>query len=492
MSQSSTSELQDIEAQDDYVSFLPNNQSQVKQSPSTKPSPFMEFAKRYYLYFLAVFVMSLILGVIIIAYIYYVRRKPKPNIVIDVPLNKTVFLFSIDGFRYDYIHKYSDKCVNLRKLAANGVIAEKLIPSFPTKTFPNHYTLVTGMYPATHGIIGNNIYDKKLQSEFHMSTLDAYWWNNAEPIWITTERLNYSASVVFWPGSNVDIHGRRPTRYQEVYSDDYGDDNKIDLLMSYLDEDMKNATKGYKQNLFYASYFATVDHAGHDTGPDSVETAEAVASVDRTIGYFMAQLQKRKIDPLKDINIVIVSDHGMANLNSSCRIDLKQIVNATDLAQVKLMNQGTFVDMYSLNQSDTTLIERIFQQLKTAENNYQVFKPDTIPARLHYTQVYDKFPDRAPDLFVAPNSECTVAKSFNSLRGDHGYDNQVDAMGALFIASGPKIVTESKPVSPFENIHIYPLLANIMEFTDIHLWPKIDGSLAAVYRLLKNPSSNIG
>lgn len=424
-------------------------------------------------------------------------------------LQKTVFLLSIDGFRYDYLRHFSDETPNIHELLMHGVRSEKLIPSFPTKTFPNHYTLATGMYPATHGILNNNMYNKVTRRTFTMSSTEPEWWKGGEPIWISVEKQNHSASTIFFPGSNVEIQGKRPSRYQEVYDDEYGDINKINLLMKYFDEDDKRVRESAgkkvvdivnnrtpdRLNLLYVTYFSGVDHEGHTHGPLSTETRMAVRDIDRVIGYLFAELRKRNVDPFNDVNIVLVSDHGMAELNKECELDIRQIItNQTELEQFRSF-YGPYVELTAIDRSsESELISRVnraYDQLKVNEEfvhggrQYVTYRPEEVPHRLNYHQVAKNFPDICPDIIVSVESHCWMSTFFvPTLLGDHGYDIKHDSMGALFVASGPKIQQSDVPVPPFQNIHLYPLLAEMMELNRTRL-PKIDGALDAVQHVLK-------
>lgn len=417
-------------------------------------------------------------------------------------LQKTVFLLSIDGFRYDYLQQFAQQTTNIQLLAKNGARAERLIPSYPTKTFPNHYTLVTGKYPANHGILNNGMYNKVNRSSFTMSSTETEWWQGGEPIWITVEKQKHSASTIFWPGSNVELQGMKPTRYQEIYDDNFGDKNKIDLLMKYFDEDdkkLKERVQANKDNedderlnLLYVSYFSGVDHEGHSYGPLSQATRDAVNSVDQVVGYLFSELKKRDVNPLTDVHIVIVSDHGMSQLNKNCEVNIGDIVGPTDLSQFKPF-YGPFVQLTAIDRSGDVqlLVDRVYDKLKQGEevvqggNKYTTYKANEVPDRLHFKQACQNFPETCSDLVIAVENHCWMSTYFvQSLNGDHGYDNKVDDMGALFVASGPRIQQFDQPVAPFENIHLYPLLAEIMDLDDESL-PSIDGSLDAVEHLIR-------
>jgi predicted AlkP superfamily pyrophosphatase or phosphodiesterase len=217
-------------------------------------------------------------------------------------LKPTVILISLDGFRADYLKKYS--APNLGRLAAEGVRARWLIPSFPSLTFPNHYAIATGLYPQDNGIVDNSIYDPVTESSFSMSNDEAvrdgrWWWG--EPIWITAEKQGQRAGVYFFPGSEAEIEGVRPT-YWKHYDGKVPNSERVDTVLSWLD------LPATQRPTFFALYFSDVDTAGHDSGPDSEGVGNAVARVDETVGRLMQGLEERNL--YDRINIIVVSDHG--------------------------------------------------------------------------------------------------------------------------------------------------------------------------------------
>src|SRR6266567_8518126 len=192
-------------------------------------------------------------------------------------LQPTVILVSLDGFRYDYLHRY--RPMNLNSLATGGVRARSMIPSFPSKTFPNHYTIATGLYPQNHGIVENNIYDPEFKSVFTLSKREEVqngrWWLG-EPIWVTAEKQGERAASFFFPGTETEIAGKRPT-YWKTYDAKIPNEERVNTILSWLD--LPRAERPTLLTL----YFSDVDDAGHAFSPDSVETRDAVIRVDGEI-----------------------------------------------------------------------------------------------------------------------------------------------------------------------------------------------------------------
>ena len=219
-------------------------------------------------------------------------------------LRRTLILISIDGFRADYFEKYQHP--NLNALAVEGVRAKWMTPSYPSLTFPNHYTIATGLYPEDHGIVGNDIYDPEFKAAFSMNkreeVQDGRWWGG-EPIWITAEKQGQRASATFFPGSEAEIEGKRPT-FWKPFDNNVSDAERVDGLLSLID------LPAAQRPTFLTLYFSDIDHAGHESSPDSPEMAQAMTVVDSALDRLVRGLRSRNI--YDQVNIIIVSDHGMA------------------------------------------------------------------------------------------------------------------------------------------------------------------------------------
>ena len=235
------------------------------------------------------------------------------------PERAILILISVDGFRADYLDRFRPPA--LSKLALEGVHADGLIPQFPSKTFPNHYTLVTGLTLAHHGIISNNIRDAAIPGEFSLSNRevqsDPRWWGG-EPIWNTAERQGRKTAAMFWPGSEVMIGGRRGT-YWMPFDNDMPHADRVNHILDWL------RLPESERPSFLTLYFADVDSAGHRSGPDSAEVKDAVMLVDKSIGDLVAGVQQ--IGLSDRVNYVVVSDHGMAALSPDRTIVLDDYID---------------------------------------------------------------------------------------------------------------------------------------------------------------------
>ncbi len=382
-------------------------------------------------------------------------------------LKPTVILISLDGFRWDYLEKV--ELPNFQRLIKTGVRARAMIPAFPTKTFPNHYTIVTGLYPEHHGIVANTMYDPEFDAKFSMSNRDAVkdgrWWGG-EPVWVTAEKQGQISAAFFWPGSEADILGIRPT-YWKVYDDDFPNTARVDTVLAWLDLPVK------RRPTFLTLYFSDVDHAGHDNGPDSPEVKTAIQDIDALLGRLLAGLENRKI--FDRVNIIIVSDHGMTTVTSERVIYLDDYL---DLDEVNVVDWNPVVAVRSREMSEG----EIYQKLAEAHPHLQVYRKNEVPARLHY-QNHRRI---APIIGIADDGwkisshdrRNTSEQSYTT--GEHGYDNQLVAMRAIFIAHGPAFKS-GLVVKPFQNIHIYNLICHILGLQPA----SNDGSIDSVRVMLK-------
>jgi predicted AlkP superfamily pyrophosphatase or phosphodiesterase len=361
-------------------------------------------------------------------------------------LRPTVILISLDGFRPDYL---GSNTPSLNSLAERGVRARWMIPSFPTKTFPNHYTIATGLFPAHHGIIGNSFQDPNFKAKFSMSDRDAVkdarWWGG-EPIWVTAEKQGVRTAPVFWPGSEAAIEGIRPT-YYEAFDDKRTAEERVDKLLSLLD------LPGAKRPQLLTLYMSNVDHAGHEYGPGTPQVDEAVAKVDAAVGKLLAGLRERGIED--QVNIIVVSDHGMAP-TSRKRVDI--LDDYVDLKTIQVIDYGPVVSLRALDGNNQAL----FARLRHIPHVHAYLSND-VPARWHYSGS----PRIMPILLVCDAGWLLQSREFVQKHadfqhgGNHGYDNRDKSMRATFIAAGPGLAKHAV-LPPFPNVDVYSLLAYLL------------------------------
>ncbi|MDZ4373112.1 MAG: ectonucleotide pyrophosphatase/phosphodiesterase [Phenylobacterium sp.] len=355
-----------------------------------------------------------------------------------------VILVSIDGFRPDYLDR--GVTPNLAGLAAGGVRGA-MRPSFPTKTFPNHYTLVTGLRPDRHGIVENTFQDPAIPGEtFRMANRqavrDAKWWDQAEPIWVTAERAGIITAPVYWPGSEAAIRGVRPTHWRP-FQMSRPNDGRVDDLLSLLDLPPAERPR------FLTLYFDTVDTAGHRSGPDAPETTAAVAAADAQIGRLVEGLKARGVAA----NIVVVADHGMAALSSERRIFVDDLVPR---AAWRALAAGAFMTIYPA-EGRTAEVESV---LLARHPNMACWRKSEMPERFHY----GRNPRVAP-IFCLPDTGWSLTtrdyKPSWPERGNHGFDPNSPEMAAVFVANGPGF-RNGVALPTFDNVSVYPLLARLL------------------------------
>jgi predicted AlkP superfamily pyrophosphatase or phosphodiesterase len=359
------------------------------------------------------------------------------------PAPPLTILISIDAFRADYLDR--GVTPNLAALAAEGARAA-MRPSYPSKTFPNHYALVTGRRPDENGIVANNMLDPAIPGvTFKMSNEaaveDGRWWGEAEPIWVSAEKAGIFTGTMFWPGSEAEIHGVRP-HYSAHYEMAMPSDARVDRALAWLDKPPAERPR------FVTLYFDIVDSAGHEFGPDSAEVNQAAATVDAAIGRLRQGLKARKLAA----NIVVVADHGMAPTSNDRLIYIDDIIPRDSYTALDLGPFGTIFPKPGR--------EAEVQALVGQRPHLTCWNKADIPARLHYGHNA-----RVAPIICMPQTDWLLtthdAKRSRPTGGEHGYDNQSPEMLAVFVASGPAI-RRGVRLPVFDNVDVYPLLAKLV------------------------------
>jgi len=358
-----------------------------------------------------------------------------------------VLLISIDGFMNEYLDR--NETPNFDRFIESGVKAEHMIPVFPTKTFPNHYSLVTGLFVENHGIISNSFPDDSLGAQFSFgppeeSPNDERWWGG-EPIWVTAETQGKTSATMFWPGSEASINGVRPTKWID-YDGSVDNYVRIDSVMNWLDP------AGEVNADFATLYFSDVDSRGHSYGPNSSEVDEAVVEADQLLGYLLDKIDELNLTD--QLNVLITSDHGMAELSDNKVIFLDEMIN---MDVVRVIDWSPV----AMLQPDDGKKEEIYQVLKENEENYRVFKKEDLPSKFGFTNHY-----RIPDIIMIADVSYTItSRPFYEERGlsagTHGYDHTAPEMATIFYAAGPAI-RQGEIVLPFQSLHLYELMAHLL------------------------------
>jgi len=378
-----------------------------------------------------------------------------------------LLLVSFDGFRYDYLSKTDTP--NFDQLVETGVTSEGLIPIFPSKTFPNYYAIATGLYPENSGFIGNSMYDAEMDARFSMGDRDQVEnpnWYGGEPIWNTVEKAGKKAGTMFWIGSEAPIQNMRPTHWKE-YDDDMPDSARIDTVVKWM-------SYGNEKEVDLGTlYFSFSDSRGHRFGPDSPEVVEAIQQADDLIGYLAQKMKEAGLS--ENTNLMIVSDHGMAEVSQDRIVILDDMIDPDD---VEMVEYSPSVMMNVVGEND----EDVYQTLKENNEHYRVYKKEEIPDRYHLRNH-----PRVPELLMVAEIGYTITNReyFESREnypsgGAHGFDNQAKEMHAIFVANGPAF-KQNYTMPAFENVHLYSLMTHLLNIDPA----QTDGDLDSVSVMLK-------
>ncbi|WP_160135993.1 alkaline phosphatase family protein [Chryseobacterium sp. c4a] len=381
-----------------------------------------------------------------------------------------VIMISTDGFRYDYAKKYNAE--NLLKLSNSGVRAEAMIPSYPSITFPNHWSLITGLYPAHHGLIDNFFYDYKRKETYAMSNKknaeDGSWYGGT-PLWGLAEKQGVVSASLMWVGSASDAGGMRPTYYYP-YHEKFTPSEKVEKVINWLKlpED--------KRPHFISLYFPEVDGSGHHFGPDTKETEAAVHLIDQAIGDLV---QKVNNLGLKNVNFVFVSDHGMIKVDGGTPLEIPALL--FDKNRFDFYNSQTLLRVFVKNPDE---VKTVYKKLKAHQtDDYEVYLDKKLPKYLHFATRDDQY-NRIGQILLLPKApKIFLEKGKKTSVGKHGYNPRVvPEMKATFYAWGPEFKNNME-IGEFANINVYPLVAEVL---GLKIDQPIDGKIKVLGKILKD------
>lgn len=382
-----------------------------------------------------------------------------------------LILISLDGFRWDYVERYNPP--HISNFIANGVKAESLVPSFPSKTFPNHYTIATGLYPDKHGIIGNSFYSYKKDLTYKIGNrqmVEDGSFYGGTPIWIQAGKAGMVSASYFFVGSEANVQGFYPTYYHQ-YDAKVKNEARVAQVIDWL-----NLPEKERPHMI-TMYFSDMDSTGHRFGPkNDEELKKTLVGLDRNLGDLFAGVKATGLP----VNIIIVSDHGMANLPTENLIAIDEIKNDSLYTTI---DNGAIVNIHPKDNSD---IEAIFQDLKQQENHFKVYTTENTPGFEYKPENKDWGAIQViPDFgYYFSSSQRIESLKKNSIKtiGAHGYDPKYKDMHGIFYASGPAF-GKGYVVPSVKNIHIYPLMCDIL---GIDIPKSIDGKLNKLESVLKN------
>ena len=404
------------------------------------------------------------LACIAVATLAACASTPRPTpAATDAP--DTVLMLSIDGLSPDALGKGNSP--HLDALARGGVQARWMQPSYPAITFPNHYTLVTGLRPDRHGLIHNSMHDPSL-GRFELKDVDAVrtpgWWNDAVPLWLQASRHGLRSGTWSYPGGETAIDGQLPDQLHP-YDESLTPAERAQHLLDWLDQPDRLH--------FIAGYFEHVDQAGHAFGPDSPQHQKALRTVDAAIGTLVDGLRLR--GQLDRINLMVVSDHGMAVVPDGQVIAIEDIVPhaiARNVSAGQVL--GFDPQPGQVAAAEARLIGR--------HDHYACWKREDLPARWQFGQHR-----RVPPIICQMDegwdalSRAVISRRRPGQRGSHGYDPALPSMRAVFIAHGPAF-RQGVTIDPIDNVDVYPLVNRLLHL-DI---PPNDGQLDATQDALRH------
>lgn len=382
----------------------------------------------------------------------------------DEEKSSKVILFLIDGCRWDYVNEPDLK--GFAKMAKFGVKAEYVTPVFPSNSYPNYYSIVTGLYPESHGFVQNMMYDAEREEFFLMlnntNSTNPHWWEKAEPIWVTAEKSGIKTALYWWAGGEVKIHGIHPTIYlPHRYT--FGGEN----ITKDIQNKLENILNMFHRNDIRLAmvYYGAVDKNGHHSGPNSLETKEAVKEIDKVLDDLQSQIAQRGLS--NQVNVVVVSDHGMTNTMPGEITEISMEPFADDIKYILYSGSSSMI------LPKEGRVDKLYNSLKEANiKGLQIFKKEDIPEHYHFKHNRYVLPlfilaDKGYYIKKLPDFNKTQSMSLSISYGNHGYDPYVvEDMRAIFYARGPGL-KKNYISPPLENVDHYNLICKMLNLAPL-------------------------
>ncbi|XP_037304907.1 ectonucleotide pyrophosphatase/phosphodiesterase family member 5 isoform X2 [Pungitius pungitius] len=364
-------------------------------------------------------------------------RSPGPR---DRP---KLLLLSFDGFRWDYIDRVPTP--NFRNLIDNGVMVEQVENIYITKTFPNHYSLVTGLYAETHGIVANEMYDPAANRSFSMETdsiYESWWWEEAVPLWVTIQKAGGRSGAAMWPGSDVKIRGAFPNRYMP-YNASVSFEARVGRIVEWFSAPKEEAVD------FGVLYWEEPDESGHLLGPENSLMDPVIIDIDAKLGYLINELKKAGL--YERVNLIVTSDHGMAQLSPDKIIELDEYVSRDLYTWVDKSPVVGILPMEGKN-------DEVYSKLVDANPNMVVYKKEDLPERFHYQHNIRIMP-----ILIESKEGWTIMQNRTGpfMLGNHGFDNTLRSMQPVFVARGPAF-RQNYIKDSMRAVDLYPLMCHVL------------------------------
>ncbi|XP_072296248.1 ectonucleotide pyrophosphatase/phosphodiesterase family member 5 [Eucyclogobius newberryi] len=372
-----------------------------------------------------------------------------------------LLLVSFDGFRWDYIDRVPTP--NFHALMREGVQVEQVQNTYITKTFPNHHSLVTGLYAESHGIVANEMYDPALNLSFSMETdsiYDSRWWDEAVPLWVSVQKAGGRSGAAMWPGSDVKIRGTYPNRYLP-YNASVPFETRVQRITEWLSGPKEDAVD------FAVLYWEEPDESGHALGPESPLMDGIIADIDEKLGFLRNELRRAGL--YERLNLIVTSDHGMMQLSNEKIIELDEYV-ARDL--YTWIDKSPVVGIIPAEGK----FEEVYGKLMDANPYMAVYKKHDIPAQYHYQDNLRIMP-----IVLEAQEGWSIVQNRTApfMLGNHGYNNSLRSMHPVFVARGPAFRQDYVQTS-MQSVDLYPLMCHILALRPL----ANNGSLSRVQDLL--------